>query len=68
MSRTIRLALAGAAVAAALAPTASNAQEPLPRLWPPPPTQVGQCTLWWEPVYIFSDDVPVTPYLPVCYW
>jgi hypothetical protein len=66
VSRTIRLALAGAAVAATLAPAAASADQRLP--YPPPPIGIGQCTLWWYPVPIFSDDVPVTVYVPRCIW
>lgn len=65
MSRTIRTALAGAALAASLSPVAASA-DPLP--WPPPTTGVGQCTLHWYAVPIFSDDVPFTPYIPHCVW
>lgn len=63
--RLVRLALAGAAVTAALAVPAS-ADPGVP--YPPPPTQIGMCTLWWYPVPIFSDDVPFTPYVPRCVW
>jgi hypothetical protein len=68
VSRTIRLALAGAAVAAALAPGAAPAQQPVPPGYPPQPIHLGQCTLYWRPLYVFSDDVPVTPYVPYCVW
>lgn len=68
MSR-IRLAVAGAALAAAFAPFAPAASaDPATPVWPPGPTHIGQCTLWWRPVYVFSDDVPVTPYVPYCVW
>ncbi|HEV2891357.1 MAG TPA: hypothetical protein VGX28_13375 [Frankiaceae bacterium] len=60
----LRLALAGAAVAVALAPITPATADPLP----PPPIGVGQCTVNWRPLYIFSDDVPVTPYYPYCVW
>lgn len=64
MSR-LRLALAGAAVAAALAPVAPvAAYDP----YPPEPIGVGQCTVHWRPLYVFSDDVPFTPYIPYCVW
>lgn len=63
MSRTIRAALAGAALAASFAPAAASAGP-----WPPPPIGVGQCTVHWYPLPIFSDDVPVTPYFPYCVW
>lgn len=65
----LRLSLAGAALAATLAPglaPAASAQQGIP--YPPPPIQVGQCTLWWYEVPIFSDDVPVAVYLPRCIW
>lgn len=62
----LRLALAAAAVTASVAlPTAASA-DPVP--YPPPPIHVGQCTLWWRPVPIFTSDVPVTPYVPYCVW
>ncbi|HEX8002160.1 MAG TPA: hypothetical protein VF519_05650 [Mycobacteriales bacterium] len=62
----LRLPLAAAALAAALAPVAPAAADPVP--YPPPPMHLGQCTLWWYPVPIFSDEVPVTPYVPRCIW
>lgn len=65
----LRVSLAGAALAAALAPGLAPAASADPGLpYPPPPMQIGQCTLWWYPVPIFSDEVPVTPYLPRCIW
>ncbi|MDQ1713982.1 MAG: hypothetical protein QOE45_3432 [Frankiaceae bacterium] len=56
MARTaIRLALAGAFVAAGLAPGVANAGDPPPSTF---------CTVHWRPMYIFTDDVPVTLYQP----
>ena len=63
--RLVRLGLAAAAVTATFAVPAS-ADPGLP--YPPPPIQVGQCTVHWYPVPIFSDDVPFTPYVPRCIW
>lgn len=63
--RLLRLGLAAAAATATLAVPAS-ADPGVP--YPPPPIGVGQCTLWWYPVPIFSDDVPVTVYAPRCIW
>ncbi len=63
MSRTIGVALAGAALAASFAPAAASADP-----WPPPPVRVGECTFHWYPIHVFSDDVPITLYFPRCVW
>ncbi len=56
----MRRVLAAAALTAALTPVAASAD-----VYPPPPIPVGSyCVVGWYPVYIFSDDVPVTVYLP----
>ena len=55
----VRTTLATAALAAALAPATASA-DPIPD---PPPVHTF-CSVYWQPVPIFSDDVPVTPSIP----
>lgn len=54
----LRTTLAAAALLGAVAGPA--AADPIPD---PPPIHTF-CTVYWQPVPIFSDDVPVTPYVP----
>lgn len=56
----MRRVVAAAALAAALTPVAASAD-----VYPPPSIPVGSfCVLYWVPVYVVSDDVPLTVYLP----